>query len=572
MNHYIIAKPQKIAGLLMSLILMACAGQAKSLREMSVDELAKAMGQGLQYQRILVVQTLGRIRSKASVGVLIQTMLHDKSKPVRRAAQRALINVKDERVYKALQAGVEDHDRWVRLAAIDALSAVKDPRSFNLLLHSLRRFPKDHTQVLLTLESLRSVAFHIEPDPGVEKALLPWLRDKHEKIRETAIIILTLMARPDVLPDLMALWDRGSVRARILLCDAFANIGYKEPLPLLLQALKVNHRSLVMHALYALAQIQSTQALPAIWSVMKTSEDEQVLMACLYALTEIPDERSIPLVTKLLGSHSPTVLHWAMSTLGSLNAEDAVLLISDKLHDPHSMVRATAATVLGELHALPAENVLVQRLADPKETEEVKIAVAKALMAMKSKKGNAYFWKALQNPDLNTSVHLTYALALANSDGAAFHQQFLKRLQAKAFSTRLVAAVALGVMGDKHALPLLTDALDHGYPRIRRFAILGLESIADQRAIRALADTANDDKDPLVRILCAGSLMSLGRPEYEVLLWDGLESKSEDIRTEALIGLGQHMNEVIRQKLKWYLRREPSVPVRQTLNRLLERG
>ncbi len=570
MNHYIITKTQKIAGIITGLILLTCLGQAKPLIEMSVDELTAALGSGLQYQRILVVQTLGRIKSKPAVAALINTMLHDKAKAVRHAAQRALINVNDDRIFKALQAGISDHNRRVRLAAVDALSGINDAQAFTWLIKSLEQYPRDNKQVLLTLESMRTVAFHIEPGPGVERVLLPWLKNKHQKIKNTAIIVLTLMARPDVLPALMAIWDQSSVRTKILLCDAFANIGYRQPLSLLEKAAVSHHKSLQMHALYAMAQIQSTEALPTVWTVMDKAKDEQVLMACLYALTEIPDQRSIPQVTRLLSSRNPTVLHWAMSTLGALNAKEAVLLISDHLHDPHSMVRATAATVLGELQALPAEDMLVQHLADPKESEEVKVAVAKALMTMKSKKGSAYFWKALQNPDLETSVHLTYALALANSDGAAYHQEFLNRLEAKEFSTRFVAAVALGVMGDKKALPLLTEALDHGYPQIRRFAILGLEAIADPHAIQALAATANDDKDPLVRILCASSLMSLGHPEYEVLLWDGLESKSEDIRTEALIGLGLHMNEVIYQKLKWYLKREPSVPVRQTLNRILQ--
>jgi len=80
--------------------------------------------------------------------------------------------------------------------------------------------------------------------------------------------------------------------------------------------------------------------------------------------------------------------------------------------------------------------------------------------------------------------------------------------------------------------------------------------------IAALATTANSDYDSVVRILCAAHLVAAGYAEYRVLLWNALDNQSEDVRSEALIALGRSADAQVLKQLKWYLRREPSVPVR----------
>jgi hypothetical protein len=80
---------------------------------------------------------------------------------------------------------------------------------------------------------------------------------------------------------------------------------------------------------------------------------------------------------------------------------------------------------------------------------------------------------------------------------------------------------------------------------------------------------ANDDPDTVVRILCSASLVRAGFPDFRVLLWNALETRQEDTRSEAIIALGACADAQTIRDLRWYLKREPSIPVRQTIQRVL---
>jgi HEAT repeat protein len=184
--------------------------------------------------------------------------------------------------------------------------------------------------------------------------------------------------------------------------------------------------------------------------------------------------------------------------------------------------------------------------------------------------GADIFWGELQRTSLNLDIRLQYALALGTCRLETYRGRLVEDLlQTTDFTKTLVAALALGVMGDSQAVPTLIQTLDHGSADVRRYAILGLAGFKQPEVLTALATTANSDYDPVVRILCAEHLVAAGYSEYRVLLWNALENQSEDIRSEALIALGSGADAQVLKQLKWYLRREPSVPVRATIWRIL---
>ena len=225
---------------------------------------------------------------------------------------------------------------------------------------------------------------------------------------------------------------------------------------------------------------------------------------------------------------------------------------------------------MAELKANAAQPRLLQLLLDHKQANEVRLAAAKALMQMQNTSGADVYWQELRRPDLQLDMRLQYALALGNCRLETYRERLVEDLlQTSDFTKTLVAALALGVMRDAQALPVLLQTLDHGNAAIRRYAILGLDGFKQPEVLTALGTTANEDYDPVVRILCAARLAEAGYPEYRVLLWNALENKSEDIRAEALIALGRGADEQVLAQLKWYLRREPSVPVRATIWRIL---
>jgi HEAT repeat protein len=541
-------------------------------RHYNLDPLAKDLETGLEYRRIMAVQILGKVRNPEAIGMLIHTMLYDRGEPVRRAAQRELAGVQDPRVYPAIQAALADRQRWIRLAGLEALGLVRDPAAADVILATAAASPKDTELVLLAFEALRTFVYHIEPAPGFETRLAPYLQHADDKVRRTVAAILGLLARPASLDPLLAAWPAADARLQVLLCDAYANIGWAKPVPLLIKALTSRDRDVTIHALYALAQIQAFSALPEVRRLLEQATDPRVRMAGLNALIEVPDPENVPAVLKQLDASDASVRHWAAYALGELDAQSAIPALRARLQDRDTMVRATAATALAALRDRGAESALLAMLAEPKGMTEVQEAAARALMTLESRAGGDFYFEQLKRQDLDRRVRMTYALALAATRDLRFVERLEGNLNASDFGQAFTAALALAGLGKGSGRSILLQALDHGDPFLRRYAILGLERDPDPEAIRALSETAGDDPDTLVRVLCAAALVGSGHPEFRVLLWNALDHKDPDLRAEAVIGLGRNADAEVRKQLKWYLRREPSVPVRETILRVLRKG
>lgn len=546
----------------------ACA--AKTNKKMTaMEKLERDLKRGLEYKRMLVLEKLARIATQHARGLIIRTMLHDKSRPVRRAAQRLLAGVDDPRIGEVIIAGLTAEKRKVRLAAVDVAGLVREPIIANYLIASADTYVKDTELVLLIMESLREMVYRLEPLPGFEDKLHPFLLHRNRKVRETAVVILAILGRSASLPFLMEMWDKANRRLKIHLADAFANIGHVKPIELLLHGMEQRNTNLALHCMYAIAQIQSFSALPKIHTLLRRSKDPRIRMACLYAMVEIPDDSSIPVVLEIFNKDDPTTLHWATYTLSQLKATSAATQLMGKLDHPASLVRASAAIALGELKVKAAEPRLLEIITDGDETSEAQVAAARALISIGNTRGAEVLWQELQRTDLELLSRLTYALAVGAISDEKMQAEIALDLRSTKFTKSFTAALMLGVKGDPRARIPLVTALEHGYPHIRRYAILGLENIPDDTSYRILADTANDDPDPQVRILCAASLVRAGFRDFQVILWNSLETRKEDIRSEAIIALGSIADVQIIEQLKWYLRREPSIPVRQTIQRVL---
>jgi HEAT repeat protein len=563
---------KRIRRLVLALLVLASGPAllaAEDMRTLSVEQLRAELARGQVYRRILALEALNLKGSPEAVGIIIETMLHDHSQPVRRTAQRQLEGVADPRIEAAIVAGLADSRREVRVAAIDVAGLVRDPAMAEHLLDAALAYPKDTELTLLALSSLRELVYRLEPAPGFEARLAPLLTHKNRKVRFTSVIVLAVLGRPASLPPLLGIWDRAEPRLRLHLADAFANIGYVDPVPKLLAALERADRNLQLHLLYALAQIQSFTALPEIRRLLAESRDPRTRMACLYALTEIPDPDNVPAIMHSLDDQDPTVLHWATYALSQLDAKTAGPAVLAKLDHPKPLVRASAATALGELAYAPAEQRLSGLVADPQEDQEVRIAAARALIRLGNPSGVPLLLRALEDRNLDLTVRLTYAVALGALGDEKVRDQLAPKIHSSIYSEALTAALALAIKGDDRGRWVLFQALEHGYPAIRRFAIMGLERIADNASLKALADVANDDPDAVVRILCSASLVRAGFPDFRVLLWNALETRDEDTRSEAIIALGACADAETLHDLKWYLKREPSIPVRQTIQRVL---
>ncbi|MCD4812506.1 HEAT repeat domain-containing protein [bacterium] len=561
--------------LVMTLFLLTGAGMppgsagALEKKMTAVEKLAKKMSKSVEYKRMLLLEKLSAMNTEESRGLIIQTMLEDRSKPVRRTAQRLLFGLDDPRIAGQIHAGLRAEKRKIRLAAVDVAGIVRDPEMANKLIAAAAAYPKDTELILLVMESLRELVYRMEPPKDFEVQVHPFLDHRHRKIRQTAVLVLSVMGRPASLQPLMAVWPKAGKKTKVHLIDAFSNMGRIAPVPLLLGVLQEKDKRLMMHALYALAQIQSFSTVPDIHRLLQTHQDPRVRMACLYALVEIPDPKSIPVILDVMESQDPTVLHWGTYALAQLGATSAGPKLLEKLDHPSNLVRATAVMALGELGVLQAKEPLRSLITNQDEASEVKVAAARALIKLGDSQGADVLWQELQSLEVPLDSRLAYAVAIGAIAKPEMKAAVFKDLTSSQFTRAFTAALILGVMGDPSGRVKLITALEHGYSDIRRFAIIGLEGILDDKSIRALADTANDDRDPLVRILCAAGLVKAGYKDFRQVLWHTLDTRDEDIRSEVIAGLGRSADDEILYQLKWYLKREPSIPVRQTIQRVI---
>ncbi len=550
------------------LLAASCQAARKNPPLFPVKTLKQELETGQVYRRIMALEALSKKETAEANELIIRAMLYDRSKPVRRAAQRELEGVEDPRIVESIFDALEAEKRDVRLAAVDVAGLVRDPDVARRLVQTAQAHPRDTELARLCLEAIRELVYTLEPAPDFERSLVPYLEHRNKKIRKTAVIILAILGRPASLEPLQKVWPRANRKLKIHLADAFANIGHREPIDVLVAALDQNYKPLLMHSLYALAQIQSFSTLPPIRELLLRHKDARVRMACLYALIEIPDEESVPVILQMLDLDDPSVLHWAIYALSQLEAVSAGPALLEKLDHPKPLVRASAAMALGELNIQAAEDKLLAIIDNGQEAGEVRIAAAKALIRLGNKNGTAVLLKELDDLDLSLQTRLAYAVTLGLTGDQAVRERLAPDIQSSKFTRALTAALVLGLMGDAGGRSTLVTALEHGYPSIRKFAIMGLEGILDAASLKALADTANDDRDPLVRILCAASLVRAGYPDFRVILWNALDTRQEDQRAEAIIALGGSANPMVMEQLKWYLKREPSIPVRQTIQRV----
>lgn len=102
---------------------------------------------------------------------------------------------------------------------------------------------------------------------------------------------------------------------------------------------------------------------------------------------------------------------------------------------------------------------------------------------------------------------------------------------------RLIAADALGRIGDESAVPALVGVLDDPDVRVRVRAVEACGEIGDPRAIDALADHLEDSHDQ-VRREAATALAKIGTEAAMAALAPAARSRTESVRVIAIDALG----------------------------------
>lgn len=195
------------------------------------------------------------------------------------------------------------------------------------------------------------------------------------------------------------------------------------------------------------------------------------------ALSALRTLSAIPHITPLVNDSAEEVRAAAIAALGTYGDPSSAQVIADRLaQDKSIFVRKTAAYSLGKLRTAAATGPLVAALKD--KSEEVRGAAAVALGEYRDAAAIDPLMSALS--DKNDFVRGRAARALGNNGpaAAAAVPRLIRLLETdREPYSRQEAVVALGMIGDRSAIPSLTRASRDPNPYIAAAALSAIRSI-----------------------------------------------------------------------------------------------
>ncbi len=270
--------------------------------------------------------------------------------------------------------------------------------------------------------------------------------------------------------------------------DALVEIG--EPaVKSLIKALKGESKWIAARTCYALAKIQSREAVDALIEVLKNRESHHRVRdyACL-ALGDVTSEEVITLMKELVLHDSSTrVRMFAAQSLGKIGSVKATDALLGALKDESGWVRGRAAEALGQMNSKRAIEPLVQLLKD--ESRYARVHAREALMEIGESAAEPLA-KALK--DKNSNVRWQAALALGEIKSEKAIRGLIEAIKDEDWMVRNEAAVSLAKINSEKALEPLLKALNDKNCDVRKQAAWILGEMKSEKAMDSLIEALND--------------------------------------------------------------------------------
>lgn len=199
--------------------------------------------------------------------------------------------------------------------------------------------------------------------------------------------------------------------------------------------------------------------------------------------------------------HSTNVQRAAADVLAQINADAAVPSLLRKLPTTQPAVRLYACRALSSFPQPQVTTALISRVVDIQEAPEVRQQAAQSLAQICRQEFHEREALVMQLRQLlEDEAGPTLTRLLVASTLAALGQTLGYDLAMKCAASadpfmRGVAIITLGYIGDKQALPYLTDALEYGNKALRLQAAEALGRLGHQKALPSLYKALNDPSD-----------------------------------------------------------------------------
>ncbi len=504
--------------------------------------------------KVEVITALGEIGEGAGEALApLRTLTRDPSVLVRHAAWTAIRQMAPASRAAApdLDHGLEDPELVVRLAAAHA-TMMFDPG----------------TGPHRIVTAMRVLADALKQDSAAT-------------CREAAQSLS--LAGPLGVPVLLDTVKSGTPAAQLAALEGLANLGAdaQPAIPAVLSLRSGGNAALAAAQARTLAAIApDAKAVVPVLTVLSKHDSVSVRVASVSALGTYPGaaDATIPLLIGALKDPEVSVRLAAVSALAAHgeSAKAAVPALDAALNDSQGAVTIRAAEALAMIGpaAIPA---LIKRIDDPHFAELALQTIGQIGPAAKS--ATATLVQKLSQPGKLSVRELCLTLAFIEADPAVAGPALQKVAKDEKSPARAPAIFALGRIGDKSALKLITNAvedndpvvrlgaawallqfdnknpdyiaiavprlaqgLERPDPRVRRLAAETLSQLgpAAAAAVPALAKRITDDEEPTVRISCAMALAQTGEAGRSAVpaLVQFLQTEPSGGRRAALFALG----------------------------------
>ncbi|MFA5793474.1 MAG: HEAT repeat domain-containing protein [Candidatus Brocadiia bacterium] len=293
------------------------------------------------------------------------------------------------------------------------------------------------------------------------------------------------------------------------------------------------------YAAAALGYINDPASVKALQEVAGQKEDAELTCCALLSLGNLGDASSIPLLSGLLNPKDKSArkdarikVHAALALArigtGQITPEQRKVILAELAKaapERERDTRAAVAIALGMLKAAESKDLLLNML-NSDGSRLVRGLAAVALAQSNVKNITEPISTAFQKSGEEEKGLMMIALALAGD--VKSKTKFSEVIQGRKdrVLTKGAAAIALGILKDKDAVPLLAETLKkQNDPNLRPYVVLALGMIGDEKAVEplakewAVADSESGQKnlDALAYTNLAVALTMLGKRDDLVL-------------------------------------------------------
>lgn len=276
-------------------------------------------------------------------------------------------------------------------------------------------------------------------------------------------------------------------------------------------------------AIEALQEVAPAEGVPWIRSALEDDNAGVRFAACL-ALGTLRDVTSRARITDCLDDPDPSVRVGAVFALHRLGDASQTHRLPEYLLDATDpVVRRNAATVLGRLGEPGAVNLLARVMNDSDEGLQLEALEAMALLGGEEARQQLTF---LAHSGLGAREAFAVT-ALGRTGDPQFAELYEYKLNtARHWETKLAAARALGRLGKRDGYAVAAECIGFNSPdrraeivaddppdlqivRVRSMAALALGEIGDRRALPSLANAIDDPYDPRVELAAALAVLKI---------------------------------------------------------------